>query len=95
MPVGTSVISFGSTPTSESSVVVTGQLDIVSGAYCEAFIMGDSTGSNDIVDHKFAGVSFRLLCGDVVAGVGFTIFVTTIAGEVNGDFSIRWVWTNP
>ena len=96
MAIGTSTVSFGSTPTSEATVVVTGQTTIASGAYIEAFMaQDDTTVDNNATDHSFAAVSFRLAAGSLVVGTGFTVFVTTIAGEATGDFKIRWVWTNP
>lgn len=70
MATGTATVSFGSTPASEASVTVTGQSGITTGSFAEAFMMGDSTSDNDVTDHKFAGVSFRIVCSDLVAGTG-------------------------
>lgn len=93
MATGTATVSFGSTPASEASVTVTGQSGITTGSFAEAFMMGDSTSDNDVTDHKFAGVSFRIVCSDLVAGTGFTIYATTTAGLATGDFQIKWVWS--
>lgn len=90
---GTATIAFGSTPTSEGSIAVTGQTGILSGSLCEAWIMGnDSTAGNTTTDHLFAGVSLKTICADVVAGTGFTIYATSTAGLVTGDMKVKWVW---
>lgn len=89
---GTAVIDFGSTPVSEASVAVTGQASILAGSQVEAFMQGSSTVDNTATDHRFAGVAFRILCDDIVAGTGFTIYVTSISGLATGTFNIRWVW---
>ncbi len=93
MATGTATVSFGATPTAEGSVTITGQTSIGSGSFVEAFIMADSTGDNTVTDHQLAGIMFRIVCGDIVAATGFTIYVTSIGGLVTGDFSIRWVWS--
>jgi predicted transcriptional regulator len=74
-------------------VTVTGQTAIVSNSFAEAFMMADSTSDNTVTDHQLAGVMFRIVCGDIVEGTGFTIYVTSIGGLVTGDFSIKWVWS--
>ena len=93
MATGTATVDFGSTPTHEASIAVTGQTLIASGSLVEAFVQGDSTADNTATDHRFAGVSFRLLCDTIIAGTGFTIYVTCIAGLAKGTFKIRWVWS--
>lgn len=89
---GTTTIDFGSTPTSEASIAITGQTGIVSGSLAEAFVMGGSTGTNTADDHRFAAVSLRLVCDSIVAGTGFTIYAVATAGEATGTFNIKWVW---
>lgn len=89
---GTATISFGSTPTSEGSVTVTGQGSILSGSFVEAFLMVESATGNTVDDVKFAGVSLRIIVGDIVASTGFTIYATAISGLITGDVNIRWVW---
>ena len=91
---GTATLSFGSTPTAEGSVTVSGQTGILTTSFAEAFIMGnDSTSDNTTTDHQFAGIALRLVCADLVANTGFTIYVTSIAGLISGDLKIRWVWS--
>ena len=91
--VGTIAIDFGSIPSSQAQVDVTGQTDILSTSLAEAWVMADSTSDNDTNSHQFAGVSFRLTCGMPTAGVGFTIYAVTLAGEATGEFKIKYVWS--
>lgn len=94
MATGTATISFGSTPVLEGTVNVTGQAGILATSFCEAWIMGnDSTADNDELSHQFAGIVLRTVCADIVAGTGFTIYVTSVAGFITGDIKIRWVWS--
>lgn len=89
---GTATISFGSTPVSEGSVTITGQAGILSGSFVEAFLMVEAATGNTVDDAKFAGVALRIIVGDIIAGIGFTIYVTSISGLITGDLNIRWVW---
>lgn len=93
MATGTVNIDFGLTPSTEATVTVTGQSAILSTSFVEAFIMAGSTATNDSNGHLFAGVSFRLVCGDIVETTGFTIYVTCISGMATGEFQIKWVWS--
>jgi hypothetical protein len=89
---GTAVLDFGSTPAAEASVAVTGQTGIAADSLIEAWVMGSSTGDNNEGEHLFAGVALKLVCGIPTAGVGFTIYATSMVGLATGTFNIRWVW---
>lgn len=90
--VGTAVVDFGSTPSSEATVVVTGQTSIGETPLMMAWIQGDSTASNSITEHLWGGVAFRCVCGSIVVGTGFTIYVYSLGGLVTGTFNINWQW---
>lgn len=90
--VGTATIPFGSTPAAEGSVAVTGQTGITGTSSVEAWMMVDSTTDNDTVDHQWAGIALKLVCGNIVAGTGFTIYATSVAGLITGDLKVKWVW---
>lgn len=92
MAVGTAVLDFGSTPTDEANVVVTGQAAILSGSHVEAFFMRESTGDNDVDEHEMAGTLIRLVCGSIVAGTGFTIYAQCLGLQAIGTFNVRWAW---
>jgi hypothetical protein len=59
----------------------------------EAFMMADSTVSGSVghnaEEHKL--VPIRLVCGNISAGVGFTIWAET-EWRLTSTFQVRWVW---
>jgi hypothetical protein len=84
---GTATLDFGSSPTSEGSVAVTGQSGIVAGSHAEAFLMReDATEQYDM-----GPVLLRFACGSVIAGTGFTIYAHSLF-PATGPISVRWVW---
>lgn len=89
---GTAVLDFGASPAEEASVVVTGQAGIVSGSHVEAFFMRESTSDNSNEEHEEAAALCPLVCGDIVAGTGFTIYAHPIAALGLGTYNVRWVW---
>jgi hypothetical protein len=86
-------VDFGSGGgTSQASVDVTGQTAILSTSVPKAWIASDATAARNSVEHRmFAAVS-SVTCGTVTEGVGFTVYVTTMALRVNGTFQVRWSW---
>lgn len=84
---GTATIDFGSTPTFEGAIAVTGQSGIVSGSHVEAFIMQDAiTPEYDMAAHLLT-----VSCGNIAAGTGFTIYCSSRI-YATGTLPIRWVW---
>jgi hypothetical protein len=92
MATGTAVLDFGATPAEEASVAVTGQAGILAGSHVEAFFMRESTADNSIDEHEEAAALCPLVCGDIVAGTGFTIKAMAIAALGLGTFNVRWAW---
>jgi len=93
---GTATIDFGSTPTAEASVAVTGQAAILSSSLCEAWIMADvSTADNDSAAHEaLAFMASPPVCLSRVAGTGFTIALRLMAGYATGQFKVQWAWSD-
>jgi len=89
---GTATVAFGATPTVEGSIAVTGQGAILTTSLAEAWVMGDSTATNNEQDHIQAGTLLRCTCNIPTAGVGFTIFCDAIGGLITGDLKVKWVW---
>jgi hypothetical protein len=87
---GTAIINFG-TGANSTSVAVTGQSAIVSGSNVEAFFMYDTTSDHTANDHLYASGLMDLVCGNVVAGTGFTIYAAS-QQKIQGTFQVRWVW---
>jgi len=90
--VGEVEILMGETPSTESSINITGQTGILSTSKCTAWVQGATHADNDETSHLLAGISFRCVCGLPTAGVGFTIYVTSTMGLVDGNFKIKWQW---
>jgi hypothetical protein len=91
---GTAVIDFGATPSTEASVAVTGQSDITSACAVEAWVTARSTAGNDAEAHKQAAVFMRFVCSTPTDGVGFTITAYCLIGYATGEFEIDWTWSD-
>jgi hypothetical protein len=91
--VGTATIDFGATPASEASVAVTGQADISATSHAEAWVMAKGAGAA-LADQQFAAIALRVVCGEPIAGVGFTINAYCLIGYAEGTFEIEWTWSD-
>jgi hypothetical protein len=89
---GSATLNFGSTPIDEATIAVTGQGGIVSGSHVEAFFMRETSADNGVEEHEAMAIYCPLTVGSIVAGTGFTIFATMLAGYATGQFAVRWVW---
>lgn len=89
--VGTATLDFGSSPTTDTSVVVTGQTVIALNSHCEAHLEYDSTADHSADEHLIVKRFLQLACGDIVAGTGFTIHALSDE-PLTGQFTVRWVW---
>ena len=86
-------IDFGSTPTNEASVTVTGQTGIQTTSTVDATVMARSTSNNTITDHQFAANALRFSVSEPVANTGFTITAYCLLGSVTGKFNVNWRWS--
>lgn len=87
---GTTTLDFGSTPNQLSSVAVTGQTGILVGSLVEAWLLPIAT-ANKTVEDQIAE-PLRLVAGNIVPGVGFTIYGVLDQGVTTGQFNVAWVW---
>jgi hypothetical protein len=72
---------------------VTGQTGILSGAQVRAWLRIAATADHSADEHIMAPL--RVSAGEVVAGVGFTVFAVFDAPvRTYGDWSINWEWSN-
>lgn len=91
MPRGTDVIDFGSTPTDEASVVVSGQTGIGVNDSVEAFFMREvGPGDNGLEEHEEMAANGRLVCGDIVDNTSFKA-TAIFDGLATGTFNFRFV----
>lgn len=91
---GTATLNFGAFPGSNEASVTVSDATIVTGAKCEAFVMGDSTtGDHTASDHRYFAALAGLSAGTVVNATGFTIYAHSTE-KLEGTFLVNWVWAN-
>lgn len=86
-------IDFGSTPSNEASVTVTGQTGILTTSTVDAQIMARATSDNTATMHQLAAINMRLSVSQPVADSGFTITAYCLIGYATGKFSVNWRWS--
>jgi len=98
---GTVLLDFGAFPgLTDATVDVTGQAGIGAGSLVEAWIWPAATADHTADEHWLE--ELQVFAGNVVAGVGFTVYgvhrpasqaVDTGQGTLlNGAFNVAWVW---
>jgi hypothetical protein len=93
---GQATLDFGSSPGSNlTTVIVTGQSDILSTSTIKCFMMADTTDSppgsgHNSFEHSIAPI--QLTAGSIIPGTGFTI--TGISTwHLTSTFIVRWQWS--
>lgn len=89
MPTGTATIDFGAAETT-ASVDVTGQSSMTTANLVEAWIRPVATATNTADNHL--AESLRIIAGNIVNGVGFTIYAVCDRGLAHGQYTVAWVW---
>lgn len=88
---GTATIDFGSTPTNQATILVTGLSGLSVGVHKEAFVQADdSTGSNDAAAHRLLGYWGRFTC-EYVSATTMNIHCDLLIGFATGTFTIHYV----
>lgn len=88
--VGTAILSFGGGDTNNATVVISGLPYVSASSEITVSIDGDgSTAEHNQTEHQMVAASLGLCVGNIVPGVGFTVFGTSLA-LISGDFSVRW-----
>jgi hypothetical protein len=86
---GGSEIDFGTHPgTSVASLVVTGQTGITSSMRVIATKAARATADHSVDEHIVEGID--VLAGDIVDGVGFTLYAITRTKRLKGLWAIDW-----
>lgn len=91
MVTGIAVVDFGSTPSSQATVVVEDQ-DIGAYSFVQAVINSRATADNNQIQHEMAGAFIRSVIQDIVPGIGFSIGCICFAGRATGKFKVDWAW---
>ena len=91
MATGQVSLTFGAFPGApDANVVVTGQAGILAGSLVEAWIFPAATADHSVDEH-WAEAPI-VIAGNVVAGVGFTIYATPPNNRSYGAWNVGWVW---
>lgn len=91
MAAGTATLDFGSLPTDEATILVTGLSGLSVGTHKEAFVQGDdSTGDNDAEAHKLLSFAGRFFC-EYVSATSMNVTCHLALGLSTGQFTIHWV----
>jgi hypothetical protein len=92
---GTATLDFGTAAQRKTdvSIAVTGQAGIGTSSHVEAFLQGDTTADHSPDEHVMLGDMLGLVCSDIVAGTGFTIYgLFDHQSGLSGQVSVHWVW---
>ena len=89
---GTTVVDFGTYPGNpDASVTISGQTGIVAGSLVEAWLVATATADHSIDEHWVD--SPHIVAGNIVPGVGFTIYATARdGGRDYGQWTVQWMW---
>ena len=89
---GTVDIDFGASPgLNQTSVVVTGQTNIVAGSDIVVGISAIATANNTIDDVKFLASQIGLSAGTIVPGTSFTIYANS-AQKIQGLITLTYIY---
>ena len=89
---GSSFVNFGALPSgsADTSVAITGQSGITAASSVRAWIVAASSPEHDLEEHWVEPL--EICAGNIVAGVGFTVYAKTLVGVTYGRYSIQWAW---
>lgn len=85
---GTTTLTFGSGATDTSVTVASA--GITSSNLVEAWIFPATTASNTVDNHWVENLT--VVAGNIVNGVGFTIYAKCTLGRAHGIYNIGWVY---
>jgi hypothetical protein len=90
MATGTSTIDFGSTPTDNATILVTGQTGLTTSSHLEAFIQSaDTSTDNDAQSHRQFAYSAKLSC-EYVSDTSFYVNADLMIGLAMGTFKLHY-----
>ncbi len=89
---GVTTINFGAYPGGyDATATVTGQTGIVAGSNLDAWIEATATADHSIDEHWVDPP--LIVAGNIVPGVGFTIYGTARDGGLDyGLYTVHWMW---
>lgn len=89
---GTATLSFGATPTTEATVLVSSGLSgLTINSHMEAFVQGsDSTATNTVDDHKMLAFFGKFNC-EYVSATSMNINGDLTGFLASDNFTVHWV----
>lgn len=91
---GSATLDFGNAPGTNVVIAnVTGQTGILAGSSIKAWIPVQATADHNAYEHAVIfPARIGLACGDIVEGVGFSIYASTEL-RMTGDVACKWEWS--
>lgn len=90
---GSSIIDFGGAPgTNQVELVVTGLTSITANSVPKAWLNYEASPSHTADEHLLLNQFMSVMAGNVVPGVGFTIYAVTPYLRTSGEFVVRWTY---
>jgi hypothetical protein len=89
MATGTTTVNFGAGADSVTTVI-TGQSGITAGALLDVWLVATATANSTVDDHWVE--SLQVMAGNIVPGVGFTIYAKCNVGRAYGLYTVQWAW---
>ena len=90
---GTTTVNFGTTPSSDTFTVVTGQTGLAANARVFAWISPLATASHSADEHIVEEI--RIFTSTIVANDRFTIHAVAGNFPLKGSFTVSYLWINP
>lgn len=89
---GTAVVNFGAFPgTTDASIAVTGQTNIVSGSFVDVRKRLVATADHSIDEHFVE--EWDVEVGNIVSSVGFTVYARTRNKPLYGQWNVAFSWS--
>ena len=86
---GSATLNFGATLTDSTSLQIA-DTNILVTSLVDAWIVPAQTVAHTADEHWVE--NFKVMAGNIVPGVGFTIYGVATLGKVSGDYNVNWVW---
>jgi Carbohydrate esterase, sialic acid-specific acetylesterase len=87
---GSAVVDFGAGNTNVATVI-TGQAGILSNSILSVNVVAIATTDHTIDEHVVEALEVR--AGNIVPGVGFTVYAASRTGGLAGKYNVHWRWS--
>lgn len=91
--IGTATLNFGTMPTEEASIAVTGQTGIQTSSVVRVWLQDDTTAGNTATDHLFAAQTVQLAFETPVLNTGFIVHALSTFAYWTKTLQLHWSWS--